>query len=289
VWRSASISATVWTNVAIPLLLAFAGGAIAVFWPWLQSWFRGRKFQGLIRGELKEVGPYPLDPVNGKPWWEHATKRFVHEEIFARERVSENRDFLLSLNPPVVYRVSQLWTALAKRDSTQWLHFLDELATDRNVGSNRLREAARSWHVVVDAQPEELKVLPRVRRDGHEPSEAEQHPGLFDARLEAYAKLLALTKPRTLGGTPTSAPRERGARATALTGWFYEGGGLLLSGDAHNAFYAARGRLEDERATDEEVRDALSALRTELKIDLGVRRPDERDIPMAPSQARTDW
>jgi hypothetical protein len=131
----------------VPLLLAFlafVGSVIAVFWPWLQTRFRGRKFEGIIRRELEEIGPHPRQLVEGKPWWEHATKRFVHEDVFARERISENRDFLLSLDPAVIYRVSQLWTALGKRDGTQWVYFLGELATDPKVGSDELPPLLRT-------------------------------------------------------------------------------------------------------------------------------------------------
>jgi hypothetical protein len=282
-------AATIWTDVAGPLLLAFVGGAIAVFWPWLQVYFRGRKFQGIIRRELKELSPDPSGPKKGKPWWEHVTKRFVHEEVFARQRVSENRDFLLSLDPTVVYRVSQLWIALAKRDGTQWLHFLGELANDSNVGSKQLLEAHRKWEAIVNAQPEELKALPRVREDVIESSAAEPDPALFEARLKAYQMLLPLTDVGSPGKATTWTSQEREERAREFTAWFYFTGGLLLSGDAHRAFYAARERLQDKCATDEELRQALSALRTELKIDLGVRHPDERHVPMAPAHNQRAW
>jgi hypothetical protein len=287
-------AATVWGDVAIPLLLAFLGGAIAIFWPWLQSLFRRRKFQGIIRRELAEVGPEPPSPVEGKPWWEHLTKRFVHEEAFARERLSENRDFLLSLNPTVVYRVSQLWIAFAKRDGRQWLGFIGELATDRRVGTKRLREAHQQWQDVMEGQPEELKAPPRVRGG----DEIEGVSDLYTARLNAYQSLLPLTSHRSRGKRTsltgkqtktTLTPKERQKRADDLTAWFYSGGGLLLSGDAHNAFQAARSRLEDEQPAEQELIDALSALRTELKIDLSVRHPDERHVPMAPSQQQRAW
>jgi hypothetical protein len=280
--------ASVWTDVAAPLLLAFVGGAIAIFWPWLQTFFRGRKFQGIIRRELEEIGPHPSSPVEGRPWWEHATKRFVHEEVFARERVTENRDFLLSLDPTVVYCISQLWSALAKRDSIQWLHFLRELAGNDKVGSQRLRQAQRDWQAIVDAQPEELKVLPRVRRDSGSAA-TEQRAALITARLDAYQRLLQLSNVGPPGKAMKLTSRERRKRARALTAWFYEGGGLLLSGDAHRAFYAARARLEDEHATGDGVRAVLSALRTELRIDVGVRHPDERHVPMAQSEDQRAW
>lgn len=261
--------------MALPLLLAFTGGAIAVFWPWLQTHFRGRKFHKLIKRELEEIGPHPKSPEKGKPWWEHATKRFVHEEVFARDRISENREFLLSLHPAVVYRVSQLWIALEKRNSEQWLEFLRQLSEDRRVRSEPLKAALRDWQLIVDKQPPELRVLPRVR---DEPS-YERPPALADARLDAYRALLPLTDVGRPGKITALSPRERRKREDALTAWYYGGGGLLLSEHAHRAFLAARSRLEDPHAKDEHIRCAMSTLRTELKIDLGVRHADERDVP----------
>jgi hypothetical protein len=171
------------------------GWSIAVFWPWLQAFFRGRKFQGIVRRELQELGPHPAVPVSGKPWWEHATKRFVHEEVFAREKVSENRDFLLSLDPTVVYRVSQLWTALAKRDGDQWLHFIKELGNDKHVGSEELQKAHDQWEAILRAQPPGLRVLPRVRTVAGVAGSPRPDPdSLLQARLAKYQGLLPLTK-----------------------------------------------------------------------------------------------
>ena len=131
------MATSAWTDIGVPLVIAFAAGAIALFWPWLQSLQRGTTFQHMIRRELEEVAPNSKIPET-QPWWEHLTKRFIHEEIFVRERVSENREFLLSLNPTVVYLVSQLWSAYDRRDAKQWLHFLDELANNRRVTSSKL-------------------------------------------------------------------------------------------------------------------------------------------------------
>jgi hypothetical protein len=48
---------------------------------------------------------------------EHAQRRFIHEELFQRHSISQNRDFLLSLDLTVVYQVSQLWIALRSHTS----------------------------------------------------------------------------------------------------------------------------------------------------------------------------
>jgi hypothetical protein len=147
--------ATTLTDLGAALALAFVGGGIAIFWPWLQTSVRGHKFEGIIHRELEELAPHPNGPVAGKPWWEHATKRFVHEKIFEPTKITENRDFLLSLDPTVVYQVSQLWMAFEKRDGNQWLHYIRELATSPKVGSPRLQRAHAEWEAVMAKQPKD--------------------------------------------------------------------------------------------------------------------------------------
>jgi hypothetical protein len=158
-----SVIASAGTAIGVPLVIAFVGGGVAVFWPWLQTNFRGRKFEGIIKRELQEIGPRPPDPEKGKPWWEHATMRFVHEEIFDRRKTVENRDFLLSLDPTLVFEVSQLWTAFEKRNHQQWLAFLELLASDEKVGSLQLKEASLQWANVIGAQSPEC--LAPIRDD----------------------------------------------------------------------------------------------------------------------------
>ena len=101
-----SAGTDVWKDIWVPLIIAFFGAAIAVLWPWIQALQRGRKFTRIIHRELEEISPHPVDPEPDKPWWEHAQRRFIHEELFQRKSISQNRDFLLSLNPTVVYQVS---------------------------------------------------------------------------------------------------------------------------------------------------------------------------------------
>jgi hypothetical protein len=73
----------------------------------------------------------------------------VHEEIFAKHNISQNRDFLLSLNGDVVYKVSQLWIALEKQDADQWIEYLKQLSEDRRTTSDRLVAAYKSWLAVI--------------------------------------------------------------------------------------------------------------------------------------------
>ena len=274
--------ASAWTDVGVPLIIAFLAGAIAAFWPWLQALQRGRKFQRIIRRELQEVAPYPEHPDSEKPWWEHATKRFIHEEFFQRGAISQNRDFLLSLDPTVVYQVSQLWIALEKRDGRQWMHFLFELANSRRVGSQDLKRARDMWKRIIDAQRSDLLEtmgIPTAFRQAGVLARAES---LFERRFEAYGRLLPLTKFEEEEHSADLDSAARDELADKLITWFYDGGsGLLLSGRSFEQFQKVRETLRSESATPLTLRAAFSKLRTDLKIDLGVRQPPERDVAMA--------
>jgi hypothetical protein len=267
--------AAIWNDLLVPTILAVVGAAVAWAFPWFQSYWRGRKFQGIIKRELEELAPYPRYPVINTPWWTHLRKRFVHEEIFARREISGNRDFLLSLNPDVVYNVSQLWTALETRDAVQWLHYLHALALDRRVGSERLFAAHHAWaHLIGDT----THVRPAHRaRD----SRTASCDSVAQARLVSYGSLLGLTRYGSEHEPLRLPADERAQRATELMDWFYRGGGLLLSGQSLVALLVAHDRLTNEEASDSDRRNAFSALRTELKIDLGVRDADERSLQMA--------
>jgi hypothetical protein len=64
--------------------------------------------------------------------------------------------------------------------------------------------------------------------------------------------------------------------------WFYEkGAGLLLSGRAFEQFQKARMTLVTKDASGFAIHKELSKLRTDLKIDLGVRQPQEREVTAA--------
>lgn len=98
---------------------------------WLPRLFERQRritFINLIRREIKEMSPYPsLQAMQTRPmtrsmdrklesiharWPEHLGKRFVHENIL--KNVSENRDFILSLPPDLIYYLSQLWIEYEK-------------------------------------------------------------------------------------------------------------------------------------------------------------------------------
>ena len=101
------------------------GGLVTLLWPHVQASYKSRKFTQLIARELREVEPFPEGCVAGSSWPAHAKKVYLHQKIFRDP--SQNRDFLLTIDPALAYNVSQLWESLANGDSIQWLHYLDQL------------------------------------------------------------------------------------------------------------------------------------------------------------------
>lgn len=107
--------------IVIPLALAL----IAIIWPEIQRYWRGRAMEALILRELSEIAPHPQLPERAD-WWEHQNKQFVHRMIFAKPE--ENVEFLLSLDPDLVYFVSLAWKSLEDHDWVQWQYALQELS-----------------------------------------------------------------------------------------------------------------------------------------------------------------
>lgn len=274
---SAPVNATL-VAAFIALVATVLAAVIAVGWPTWRAWQTGRRFLRLIRRELEEIRPrVPLEVPGGKPkpWWQYLSKRFVHEEFLTREHIAAHRDFVLTLDPTVVYLVSQLWIAFEKRDFTQWLHFLSELAQNPKVRTKRLEKAVDEWRLI----PIDPDSTESVRGSTDQlRSSVSVISGLFEARLDAYQDLMVLLAPATLRQN-----RERltsdDAQPDTLRHWYLRHG-LLLSGDALHHYLQLKELLEEQQDPKQHDLDAkLSALRTELKIDLGVRHPDERDEP----------
>jgi len=82
--------------VVIPIILVM----IALFWPLIQNWHRRRIFTKLVFRELQEIGPHSAESER-ENWTEHLSKNFVHCAIL--KEVSQDRDFVLSLNSDLVY------------------------------------------------------------------------------------------------------------------------------------------------------------------------------------------
>jgi len=65
---------------------------------------------------------------------------------------SDHRDFVLSLDPTLVYLLSQVWISVEKRDGTQSKYCLRKLANNK-VGTEDRKRAAMLWQPVVDTSP----------------------------------------------------------------------------------------------------------------------------------------
>jgi hypothetical protein len=105
------------------------------------------------------------------------------------------------------------------------------------------------------------------------------------ARGGAYAKLWALTEELSPRG-PLEPPRDKYIQLfEALRGWYYTAGNAMyLSIDAADLFLQGLEVLEHpDRSESGQAKKIYSALRTQMKIDLGVYAPaDARvQIPMA--------
>jgi hypothetical protein len=116
----------VFVSIIVALIALFAG-TVTLLWSRLQDRHRKRKFERLILRELEELRPPPPDKWNSSMKLSQGTKgQFVHQKIF--EKPVENRDFILSLDPSLVYFVNQLWNTVTVDDRDQWLHYLKAIS-----------------------------------------------------------------------------------------------------------------------------------------------------------------
>ena len=127
--------------IGIPVALAL----LALAWPPIQSWYRCRRFRLLACRELEEIGPFPEEPQDGTAWTNHLQKKFLHQKII--DQVSDNRDFILGLNPDFVYSLSQLWASFNAHDGGHWLWYLERLANNRYVRKRKrtILEIHQKW------------------------------------------------------------------------------------------------------------------------------------------------
>jgi len=144
--------------VIIPVVLA----VIALLWPDIHARYRRHAFENLISRELEEISPY----VEGKDqehksWFAHQNRKFIHQKIF--EDVTGNRDFILSLDPTLVYYVSQLWEARRKGNSSQWLYYLQKIskyASIHNYKNKReIQRAYNEWQALIEKLHEIQKLV----------------------------------------------------------------------------------------------------------------------------------
>lgn len=140
--------------IVIPVFLAL----LAIVYPKIQSWYIKRRFKELIFRELVEISPYPENAEKGRNWNIHKKKRCIHKEIF--DKASENRDFILTLEPDLVYYLSNLWQE--NQTDEQWLHYLCKLK--RFFGNRESKEGKTlntvygKWVRVIRAYSPNVKI-----------------------------------------------------------------------------------------------------------------------------------
>jgi hypothetical protein len=95
---------------------------------------------------------------------------------------------------------------------------------------------------------------------------------LLDQRLIDYKRLWAITQPTSQRLIAFMTPDSARELSKALTDWYYEAGGILLSASAREAFFQARQSLDaygKDRATNASRK--FSELRSALCTDLNSR------------------
>ena len=134
--------------VVVPITLAL----LAILFPAIKSWYIRRRFKKLILRELREISPSPKKAIYGSRWSSHHQKRCIHKEIF--KEPSENRDFILSLPPSLVYYLSNLWDDENENDKNakQWLEYLSKLKD--YFGDERLNEVYDNWVNLIEQYKE---------------------------------------------------------------------------------------------------------------------------------------
>ena len=101
---------------------------------------------------------------------------------------------------------------------------------------------------------------------------------MLEQRLADYRKLWKLTEPTSRRKIATLTSQSASALAEELTEWYYHQGGMVLSDEARDKFFAARGSLEPSRTEQDPTRwhtavvNAFSFLRTALCEDMNSRR-----------------
>lgn len=138
---------TTWKDVLDVAVIPIALGIAALIWPSAQTWRRRRSFQKLISRELRELSPWPENPIQGSSWAKHQTKELVHKRIF--DDVSENRDFVLSLPADWIYPISQLWIARQAEDARQWLYYLEKLCARKYDRTGDVAIVFDKWRMLI--------------------------------------------------------------------------------------------------------------------------------------------
>ena len=122
----------------------------------------------------------------------------------------------------------------------------------------------------------------KITRPFQQEAALERAASAFEKRLPRYLRQWKLTEYGTEEVPFDLVLSERRELVEQMRDWYYtDGGGLLMSGRAFNRWRVARDLLLKPKATPSEIYEALSELRTHLKIDLGIRQIEEADVRFA--------
>ena len=111
---------------------AVLAATIVVLWPTIQATHRRYRFRRLIIRELQELQPFPGARGTGGDWRSLNRREFIHRAVL--EDPHGHLEFILSLDPMMVYQLRQLWGAFAEGDTEEWLRRLSRLATYDHSG-----------------------------------------------------------------------------------------------------------------------------------------------------------
>jgi hypothetical protein len=97
--------------------------------------------------------PYPKKPLKNHNWWDHQTRKFIHQKIF---NSPSDINFILSLDPNLVYYVSQLWAEidLENPNSEQWLYFLEEICKWYENKGAMIKQVHTMWKELINSYKE---------------------------------------------------------------------------------------------------------------------------------------
>ena len=126
-------------DFAVPVAAALIIGVTAS-WAFIQSWWRGHYFRRLIMRELRELEPN-ITTIKDKPLKDCMNRRFIHKEIL--EKPTENKEFIFSIKPGIIYHTSQIWYAFKSDDKDNFIKHFCELSEDTD--DENIKDACKKW------------------------------------------------------------------------------------------------------------------------------------------------
>jgi hypothetical protein len=150
-------------DFAVPIAAAIIG-ATAALWNSFQSKWNGRHFQKLMLRELEELQPTKNEDTKIGDLASYVRRKFMHKEVL--QNPLENRDFIMSLDPNLVYLTNQLWSLFDRND----IHFLKYLY-DISIGKKsiskwpydrkgKIGRACDEWIIIVGKENVVGKKIP---------------------------------------------------------------------------------------------------------------------------------